>query len=228
MGSTAPGTSGPAPQQLLAWLAGPQQLPRAAVHDPQRRLPVPFFDDLGDIRHGPLLLALCARVRVSSCIVGTARRATWPCFGRSIPRTGSPAVRGAIRVDRVAQVRALPLAEDQLVGPELLEVVGERRAGNAELLLDLGDDQPVRMGRQEQPHDAEAGLGTHRRKHVGQPRDVDGAILNIHTSTNIKYSVLVKRICGRVFNAWRSGVRSRWGGRRERAVPAERGHGPQT
>jgi hypothetical protein len=42
------------------------------------------------------------------------------------------------------------------------------------------------MGRQQQPHDAQAGLGTHRRKHVGEPRDVDGAILNIHTSTNIK------------------------------------------
>ena len=62
----------------------------------------------------------------------------------------------------------------------------ERRAGNAELSLDLGDDQTVRMGRQQQAHDAQAGLGAHGGHHVGEPGDVDGVIFGIHNSTTIK------------------------------------------
>ena len=47
-------------------------------------------------------------------------------------------------------------------------MMGQRRAGDAGLGLDLVDDETVGMRGEQQAHDAEPGLGAEGREHVGE------------------------------------------------------------
>jgi arsenate reductase (thioredoxin) len=62
-----------------------------------------------------------------------------------------------------------PLAPDpdQLLVPELLEVVRQGGGGNPQFLPDFAGHQALRVRREQQTDDAQPGLGAHGRHHVG-------------------------------------------------------------
>jgi hypothetical protein len=75
-------------------------------------------------------------------------------------------------IGRVAKKRAFAANLDQSFVPEFVEMMGQCRIWDIQFLLDLSDDHPLRVSRQEQLHDAESGFRTHRRKHLGVSRDL--------------------------------------------------------
>jgi hypothetical protein len=73
--------------------------------------------------------------------------------------------------------------------------VGEGGIGNVEFLLDFADDQAIGMRGQEQLHDAQPGLGSHRREHIRVSDNLFGGLLRgerIHISIIAEIRFLVK------------------------------------
>jgi len=62
---------------------------------------------------------------------------------------------------RVSKESTLSLYLYESFIPELVEVMGKSRIWNLKLFLDFSDDKPVRMGRQQQLHNAEPWLDAH-------------------------------------------------------------------
>ena len=57
---------------------------------------------------------------------------------------------------------------------EFFEMMRQRGIGDAQLVLDFAHDQTLRVGREQQLHDAEPGLGSHGGEHVGVAGDLFG------------------------------------------------------
>ena len=74
-------------------------------------------------------------------------------------------------VGAVADERLFALGGDQLVVLQLLEVMRQRRAGDAGLGLDFADDHAVGVGGEQQADDPQARLGAERGEHVGVAGD---------------------------------------------------------
>src|ERR1051326_7667630 len=70
-------------------------------------------------------------------------------------------------VGGVSQKRAFAFYVDEIFGAQLVEMMRERRVGDFEFVLNFSDHQSFRMGRKQQLHDAQPGLSSHSRKHVG-------------------------------------------------------------
>src|SRR5712664_786907 len=75
-----------------------------------------------------------------------------------------------IRVGDVMQKRALALDSHQIFILELVKMVRKRRAGDVELVLNLGDHESLGVRRKQQLHNAQPRLGAHGRKHVSVAR----------------------------------------------------------
>ncbi len=76
---------------------------------------------------------------------------------------------------------------------QLVKVVRKSGRGNAESVLDVACNHPLRVRRQEKLHDAEAGLCAHRGKHVRVATGPVGSELTPHTSIIVELQNDVKQ-----------------------------------
>jgi len=61
-------------------------------------------------------------------------------------------------------------------------MVRERRSRDPELILNIADHQPLRVGSQQELHDAQTRLRPHRCKHISIASDLAGTESSFHTS----------------------------------------------
>ena len=78
----------------------------------------------------------------------------------------------------VAQERALALHVYESFVLQFLQVVRKSGVRNIQFGLDVANDQPLGMRREQQLHDAKTGFGAHRGKHVSVFRDVFRIVIN--------------------------------------------------
>ena len=110
----------------------------------------------------------CPHLYAPSRAIAPARP---PCSGCSTRCTGTRGGPEGVDVRAVPDERLLALGRDELVVLELVEMMGQRRARDAGLGLDLADHQAVGMGGEQEPHDAEPRLGAEGGEHVGEVGD---------------------------------------------------------
>src|SRR4051812_25917805 len=87
-----------------------------------------------------------------------------------------------IGVSAVAQERTFASDLDQALMLQLLQMMRERGVRYLEFSADFTDYQAVRVGGEQQAHDAESRLRSHRGQHVGVARDVFRARRSFHIS----------------------------------------------
>jgi hypothetical protein len=66
----------------------------------------------------------------------------------------------------------------------------KRGTGNFEFCLNVTNYQAIRMGRQQQLHDAKSGFGPHRREHIGEACDFG----HLHSSILAEIWINVKGV----------------------------------
>jgi hypothetical protein len=79
-----------------------------------------------------------------------------------------------VRVGRVPQKAALAPDADQVLVPELVEVVRKRGGRNAQFALNLANNKSLRMGREQKLHNSQTGFRTHGGKKVCVPAGLFG------------------------------------------------------
>ena len=61
-------------------------------------------------------------------------------------------------------------------------MMGKRRRWDPQLVLNVSHDQSLRMGGQQELHDAQARLGPHGRKHIRVANDLFSVVTGCHSS----------------------------------------------
>jgi len=74
-------------------------------------------------------------------------------------------------ISRVPQKLLVAADLDQPLVLQLLQMMGEGGRRDLEIALNIAHDEALRMGRQQQLHDAQSRLRTHRGEHVREARD---------------------------------------------------------
>src|SRR5204863_9974720 len=78
---------------------------------------------------------------------------------------------------------------------QLVQMMRQRRIRNVELNADIADDQALGMRGEQKLHDAQPGLGSHRRKHVRVTRNLFGIVFSLgsrHTNTSVIISMILE------------------------------------
>ena len=135
-----------------------------------------------------------------------------------------------IGVGPVAQEIAFARDADEALVFQFVEVMRERGTGDVELGLEFADDQAIGVGREQEPHDAQAGFSAKGGEHVGVAGGLfvvgrlgrRHRILYFYNNRNIELVKFIPVEFGRVARSVaggseRRGVRERAGWRPERA-----------